>query len=50
MKNFKVILKTDQKNCPLKHRPYFGQKTAFCQWNKYKPCTEKNCPFKEKGI
>jgi hypothetical protein len=45
MKNFKVIIKTDQKNCPLKHRPYFGQKTAFCQWNDFKPCTEKNCPF-----
>ena len=48
MKNFKVTIKTNQENCPLKYGAYAAHAEALCKWNGYKPCTEKNCPFKEK--
>jgi len=48
MKNFKVIIKTDRKNCPFFYRPYCAGTRPSCQKNK-KLCTEKDCPFKEKS-
>ena len=48
MKNFKVTIKTNQENCPLKYGAYAAHAEALCKWNGYKPCTEKNCPLKEK--
>jgi len=47
MKNFKVIIKTDQKNCPFKYRSYYATRVS-CRANELKLCTEKNCPFKER--
>jgi len=46
MKNFKVIIKTDRKNCPFKYRSYYATRVS-CTAND-KLCTEKNCPFKVK--
>ena len=48
MKNFKVTIKTDRKNCPLKYIPYYERKKTSCTVNDFKVRTEKkNCPFKE---
>ena len=48
MKNFKVMLSTNRKNCPLKYKPSCTRIRPLCTGNDLKPCTEKNCPFKEK--
>jgi len=50
MKNFKVVIKTDRKNCPFKYNPYCDEPKKTCKVNNFKLCTEKNCPFKEKGM
>ncbi len=47
MKNWVVKIKTNQKNCPLKYRPYMSKGRPMCRANDYSICTEKNCPFKE---
>jgi len=47
MKNFKIIIKTDQKNCPFKYVPYSLRTRPSCTANYFELCTEKNCPFKE---
>ena len=48
MKNFKVAIKTDRENCLVNFFVHHGKKTMRrCKVNHYKPCNEKNCPFKE---
>ncbi len=47
MKNFKVVIKTDRKNCPMRFFIGYKRITIKCKANDFKPCTEKNCPFKE---
>ena len=52
MKNFKVVMKTDRINCPLrmsiynKNRIKCGSVCELTDYEKY--CNERNCPFKEK--
>jgi hypothetical protein len=51
MKNFKVVMKTDRKNCPLRMSIYNRngfRRGSVCELTDYeKMCTEKNCPYKE---
>jgi hypothetical protein len=54
MENFKVVMKTDQKHCPLKHRPYLAPvsdtkctELLDCETGQFLPCSAKNCPYKE---
>jgi len=55
MKNLKVVIKTDQKHCPLKHRPYLAPvsdtkctELLDCETGQFLLCSAKNCPYKER--
>jgi len=55
MKNFKVIMKTDQENCPHRYVLPYHSRVMYCSATKPPDannsilCTEKNCPFKERN-